>query len=140
MKNKLIVSCSVILLIILALSGCTSTEQKATESKKAEEINFSSDVLQIVNSSVDIQEKNGIIYNVVVTLYFRNLLNNNINVTYVVDFCDKYDNILYSKQYSLKNIPKNYKFYTPDVFSYSGEDIGDFDHVNVRIVNYEIIG
>lgn len=140
MKKKLLVICSIILLILLALGGCTSTEQKATETKKAEEINFTSDVLQIINSSVDIQEDKGIIYNVVVTLYFKNLLNNIINVNYTVDFCDINNNILYSKQYRINNIPKNYIFYTPDVFSYNGENIIDFDHVNIHIVDYEIIG
>jgi len=139
LKKKLIVGCSIILLIILVVSGCTSTQQKATKSKIAKEINFQSDVLQLVNSSVQIQEDKGIIYNVIVTLYFKNLLNNRINVNYVVDFCDKNDNILYSKPYRINNIPENYVFYTPDIFSYNGDNVIDFDHVNVHITNFEII-
>lgn len=140
MEKKLIVSCSIILLILLVVSGCTSIQQKATETKKAKEINFQSDVLQLVNSSVDIQKNKGSIYNVVVTLYFKNLLNNKINVTYAVDFCDKSNNIIYNITYNLFNVFPNYRYTSPDVFSYDREKVGSFDHVNVYIVNYKIVG
>ena len=139
MERKIIVFSVIFLLTALAVSGCVETSTKTDDDKLTDEINYDSDILEIVNSSLDVIEENGEILYVEVTLYFRNLLDDFINVIYRVDFCDTNDNAIYSKEYNLNNIPGNYRFKTPDVFSYDGENVGEFDHINVYIVEYEII-
>ena len=138
MKNKFVILCIIVILTTLSLCGCN--EQKATETKTFEKINFETNVLELVDSSIETLEEGGEILSVTVTLYFKNALNNHVNVTYVVDFCDSNDNILYSKQFDIVNIPRNYIFYTPDVFTYNGEDAYLFDHINIKVTDYEIIG
>jgi len=85
-----------------------------------------------------LKQKQGII-SVTATLYFKNALNNHVNVTYAVDFCDNNDNVLESKQFEIFNIPPNYRFYTPDIFIYTGEDANLFDHINIKVIDYLII-
>jgi len=44
-----------------------------------------------------------------------------------------------SKQFEIFNIPPNYRFYTPDIFIYTGEDANLFDHINIKVIDYLII-
>jgi uncharacterized protein YcfL len=136
MKKMPIFFC-ITLLLTISLSGCQ--EQQAIVSNNLEKINFDSDVLVLVHRSFDIREKNGDIYFVEVELYFKNNLNKMINVTYRVDFCDKQDNIIYTKDFTIINLPANYQLRTPDVFTYEGNNVGRFNHVNLSIIKYDIV-
>ena len=138
--KKIIIFGSILIVVVTALSGCIGN-QTATEKEDNKEINFDSDVLELIDSNIDVKKNNDEIYLVEVALYFKSIQDKTIEiVTYVVDFCDKYDNVLYSKSYSLRNVPANYRVLSPDVFSYDGEDVEFFDHINLYVESYELIG
>jgi len=137
MEKKLVFLGVGIILVTIAFSGC---QEEATSIEKTfEDISFDSDILELVNGSLDITEDKEIITRVEVTLYFKNPLDEDINVEYVVEFCDKNDNVLYNKSYEIKNFPAEYTEISPDIFLYHGETVADFDHVNVRVLSYEAI-
>lgn len=137
MEKKLVFLGVGIILVTIAFSGC---QEEATSIEKTfEDISFDSDILELVNGSLDITKDKEIITRVEVTLYFKNLLDEDINVEYVVEFCDKNDNVLYDKPYEIKNFPAEYVEMSPDIFLYHGENVADFDHVNVRVLSYEVI-
>jgi len=137
MEKKLVFLGVGIILVTIAFSGC---QEEATSIEKTfEDISFDSDILELVNGSLDITEDKEIITRVEVTLYFKNPLDEDINVEYVVEFCDKNDNVLYNKSYEIKNFPAEYTEISPDIFLYHGENVADFDHVNVRVLSYEAI-
>ena len=137
MEKKLVFLGVGIILVTIAFSGC---QEEATSIEKTfEDISFDSDILELVNGSLDITEDKEIITRVEVTLYFKNPLDEDINVEYVVEFCDKNDNVLYNKSYEIKNFPAEYTEISPDIFLYHGENVADFDHVNVRVLSYEVI-
>lgn len=137
MKKILMLPVIIILLLTIFLSGCQ--EQEATVSKTFRNINFDSDVLLLVDNSLDIEKRDDEIYFVEVALYFKNNLNEIVNVTYIVDFCDTNDNVIYSTSLTLAYIPPNHKYTLPDTFSYGGKNVEHFDHININIVDYEII-
>lgn len=138
MHKKIIIFGVIIILTMITLVGC---EEKSTSvQKNPKDIFFDSDVLMLVGSSLDIREDRGTIIFVEVSLYFKNLLDKTINVEYAVEFCDKNDKVLYSKPYKIRNLPAGYRELSPDVFSYDGENVADFDHINIHVVDYEVIG
>jgi len=137
MEKKLIIFGLSIILITIAFSGCQ--EEASTSKESFENISFDSDILELVNGSLDITEDNGITTRVEITLYFKNILDEDINVEYVVEFRDKYDDTLYNQSYEIKNLPAGYEEMSPDIFSYHGGNVADFDHVNISVLNYEII-
>jgi hypothetical protein len=137
MEKKLVFLGIGIILVTIAFSGC---QEEATSIEKAfENISFDSDILELVNGSLDITKDKEIITRVEITLYFKNLLDEDINVEYVVEFCDKNDNVLYDKSYEIKNLPAEYTEMSPDIFLYHEENVADFDHVNIRVISYEVI-
>jgi len=137
MEKKLVFLGIGIILVTIAFSGC---QEEATSIEKTfEDISFDLDILELVNGSLDITEDKEIITRVEVTLYFKNLLDEDINVEYVVEFCDKNDNVLYNKSYEIKNFPAEYTEISPDIFLCHGENVAEFDHVNVRVISYEVI-
>ncbi len=115
------------------------SESEEPVDKTFENIFFYTDILELVNGSLDITEDKEIITRVEVTLYFKNLLDEVIHVEYVVEFCDKNDNVLYDKSYEIKNLPAEYTEMSPDIFLYHEENVADFNHVNVRFLSYEVI-
>ena len=137
MEKKLVFLGVGIILVTIAFSGCQ--EEATSVEKTIENISFDSDILELVNGSLDITKDKEIITRVEVTLYFKNLLDEDINVEYVVEFCDKNDNVLYDKPYEIKNFPAEYTEMSPDIFLYHGENVADFDHVNIRVISYEVI-
>jgi len=137
MEKKLVFLGVGIILVTIAFSGCQ--EEATSVEKTFENISFDSDVLELVNGSLDITKDKEIITRVEVTLYFKNLLDEDINVEYVVEFCDKNDNVLYDKSYEIKNLPAEYTEMSPDIFLYHEENVADFDHVNVHVISHEVI-
>jgi len=137
MEKKLVFLGIGIILVTIAFSGC---QEEATSVEKIfEDISFDSNILELVNGSLDITKDKEIITRVEITLYFKNLLDEDINVEYVVEFCDKNDNVLYDKSYEIKNLPAEYTEMSPDIFLYHEENVADFDHVNIRVISYEVI-
>ena len=137
MKKDLLILGMGITLVTIAFSGCQ--EEATLVEKTFENISFDSDILDLVNGSLEVAEDREIITRVEVTLYFKNLLDEIINVKYMVEFCDENDNVLYNKSYEIKNFPAGYTEVSPDIFLYHGGNVADFDHVNVRILSYETI-
>jgi len=137
MEKKIVFLGVGIILVTIAFSGCQ--EEATSVEKTFENISFDSDILELVNGSLDITKDKEIITRVEVTLYFKNLLDEDINVEYVVEFCDKNDNVLYDKSYEIKNLPAEYTEMSPDIFSYHGGNVADFDHVTIRVISYEAI-
>jgi len=137
MEKKLVFFGVGVILATIAFSGCQ--EEATSVEKTFEDISFDSDILELVNGSLDITKDKEIITRVEVTLYFKNLLDEDINVEYVVEFCDKNDNVLYDEPYGIKYLPAEYTEMSPDIFLYHEENVADFDHVNVRVISYEVI-
>jgi len=137
MKKKLVFLGVGIILVTIAFSGCQ--EEATLVDKTFENISFDSEILELVNGSLDITENKEITTRVDVTLYFKNLLDEDISVKYLVEFCDKNDNVLYNKSYEIKNFPAEYTEVSPDSFLYTGQNVADFDHVNVRVLSHEVI-
>jgi len=136
MEKKLVFLGVGIIVLTIAFSGCQ--EEATSVEKTFEKISFDSDILELVNGSLDITEDKEIITIVEVTLYFKNLLDEEINVEYVVEFCDKNDNVLYEEPYGIKYLPAKYTEISPRMLLYSGENVADFDHVNIRLLSYEL--
>ena len=127
-----------LILASLILAGCQ--EEGTTTDKKFENVFFESNVLKLVNGTFELRsDKTGIVTQAYVELRFKNILDKDINVTYAVDFCDKNDNIIYSKNYSINYFPAGYTEQLSDPFSYSGEDVMYVDHINIRLLEYKII-
>ena len=137
MKSKLIFFGTISVLLTIAISGCL--ENEAAVSKSHKDINFESDILQLADSTLDVKEENGEIYLVEATLYFKNIFNEKINVTYIVDFCDKNDNVLYSQSFTIGHFPAGHTFTVPDIFKYAGENVADFNHINIAIKEYHAV-
>ena len=134
-KNLLAIGIGIILMTIV-LSGCQ--EEGTTVKKTFENIYFDSEILELVEGSLNFTDDNGIITKADLMLRFKNILNETISVTFNVEFCDKNDNVLYSKPYSINSFPAGWAERSPNRFSYYGNDVADVDHVNVLIVEYEI--
>jgi hypothetical protein len=138
MKEKIVIISIIILLMTLALSGCFG-EQEATKTKETNNINFESDILQIYDSSLDLKKENGEIYKVEAALYFKNNLDAIIKINLTVTFCDINDNIIHTQPYEIRRVLPNYKFVTPSIFTYEGNNVKKFDHININVENYEIL-
>jgi len=137
MQKKIIIIGAIFISLAITLAGCE--EQSTKIENKHKDIFFESDVLAIIDSSVETFKDNGLIRNVEVTIRFQNLLNERITINYALDFCDKENNTLYHKTYTIGNFPPNYIEQSNNIFSYSGEDAYKYDHVNIYIEDYEII-
>jgi len=137
MEKKLVLFGVSIVLLTITFSGCQ--EEATLVEKNFEGIYFNSDILELVNGSLDITKDKEIITRIEVTLYFKNLLNEDINLEYAVEFCDKNDNVLYYKSYEIKNFPAKYTEASPDTFLYNGKNVADFDHVNVHVLSHKVI-
>lgn len=136
MEKKLVFLGVGIILVTIAFSGC---QEEATSIEKTfEDISFDSDILELVNGSLDITKDKEIITRIEVTLYFKNLLDEDINVSYVVEFCDNNDNVLYDEPYGINYLPAEYTETQPNIFLFHGENVADFDHVDIRVLSYEV--
>ena len=136
-KNTFIFGIGVVLLIIVNLTGC---DEKGVEVEEENLIFFDSDIVELVESSLDFTKSGGKIVQADVSVRFRNLLDKTINWTYAVKFCDKDDNVHYQDSLIFGNMPPRYIEQSPNIFSYTGDKANYIDHVNVHILDYEIIG
>jgi hypothetical protein len=139
MKKKLFVTGVSILLMMLVFSGCQ--EKGTTVNKTSDKVFFESDILALVNGSLEIiRNKEDVITEARVTFYLKNLLEKPIyNLTLAADFCDNNGNVLYSHPYEyISGFPAEYREASPNRFSYNGENVTYVDHVNLRVVYYRI--
>jgi hypothetical protein len=124
MEKKLVFLGVSIILVTIAFSGCQ--EEATSVEKTFENISFDSDILELVNGSLDITKD-------------KDLLDELINVSYVVEFCDNNDNVLYDEPYGIKYLPAEHTEIQPNIFLFHGENVADFNHVNIRVLSYEVI-
>jgi len=133
-----IIGVVIIILTTITLSGCQ--EEGATIEKNFEDIYFDSDVLELINASLDIGEKHGVIKKVEVTFYFKNLLDKDITyLRLAIEFCDINNFVLYNHSYEyLSGFPAGYIEKSPNRISYSEANVAYFDHVKINIDEYII--
>jgi len=135
--NVVLVICSIILLA--GLCGCTGF---GTETQPFSNINYESDVLPIENASiVQIKGSKQQVVGLEFQFRMRNTLDKKIdNIEFQIDFCDKDDNVLQSSPYEyLSPFPADYYERSPNIISFDGPNLDKFDHINMYLVNYEIM-
>ena len=127
----------ILLLIVCLFSGCQ--EQEATSTNSFENVEFESDVFELINGSLEFVEINNVIIRAEAKYMFRNIAGRDVkDVNVFAEFYDKDDNLVYTGG------PKNFsllKDYTEtgsspaNVISYNGDRVREVDHV--RILAFE---
>lgn len=115
------------------LSGCVF-QGGVTVKNNFEGITFESSVVELVNASLDFREDRNVITKVDVKYLFRNIAGRAVEVSVIVEFYDKNDNLLVTRGPKYINLPKDYveTVYSPaNIISYSGEKVSEVDHVRI---------
>ena len=115
------------------LSGCVFPEG-VTVKNNFEGITFESSIVELVNASLDFHEDKNVITKVDVKYLFHNIAGKNVEVTVIVEFYDKNDNLLVTRGPKYINLPKDYveTVYSPaNIISYSGEKVSEVDHARI---------
>ena len=125
---------NLIILFIILLSGCQ--EQKATTTgKKFENITLESDLVELVDASLEFNEDNNVKLRVDAEYLFRNIAGREIAITVTVEFYDENDNLITIRgEKHILNIPKNYTEKTvleANNIYYDGEDAYKVNHVKI---------
>lgn len=141
MKKRLVFTffCCVFLGVIF--SGCQ--EQQAATSKQFEGVSLKSDVVELVQASLDfqvryeydeltddaIEVRNG----AEVTYRFHNIAGKDITVKVTVEFYGAYDNLLYTGEpktiFLLQDYTEKYVSPTTNIIPYKGSKVAEIDHV-----------
>jgi len=139
MKKSILFILGIMIIIISNFCGC---QEDQTIENKFENINFLSEemgVLQLVNGSFILDaNKHGVVKSAEATVYFKNLLENTIDITFSIDFVDNNDTIIYNKSKTIENLPGGYTEHLGNNFYYDGENVGLVNHINIRIIDYKI--
>ena len=115
------------------LSGCVFQEG-VTVKNNFEGITFESNIVELVNASLDFHEDKNVITKVDVKYLFHNIAGKNVEVTVIVEFYDKNDNLLVTRGPKYIILPKDYveTVYSPaNIISYSGEKVSEVDHARI---------
>jgi len=137
-KNNFIIGISIIVLIIVSLSGCTG-EDKAIETEGDNKVFLDSDIIELADSSLDLTIGHGQIIKAEASFRSRSLLDETVKILYYdVEFCDKDGNVLYTHHKTISNLPPRYTETTPNICEYIDDDTKYVDHVYIRVTNYEI--
>ena len=124
---------TILFLMGSVLSGCVF-QGGVTVNNNFEGITFESGVVELVNASLDFHEDNNVITKVDVKYLFRNIVGRAVEVSVIVEFYDKNDNLLVTRGPKYINLPKDYveTVYSPaNIISYSGEKVSEVDHVRI---------
>jgi len=92
-KHALLVVFSIILAVVV-LSGCGGN-QTATETDEFENIEFESDIVELVHGQVVKKIDKGILIGIDVEYLFKNIADRDIEVKVNLEFYDKNDNIIF---------------------------------------------
>lgn len=133
MKKKFFLIGTLILFIVILLSGCQ--EQKATTTENNfEKIELESNVVELVDASLEFKEANNVILKVDVKYLFHNIAGRQITVTVNVEFYDKSNNLLSTGGPKYISLPKDYvetSILGANIISLSGEKAAYVDHVEI---------
>jgi hypothetical protein len=92
-------------------------------------------VVELVNASLDLHEDKNVITKVDVKYLFRNIAGRAVEVSVIVEFYDKNDNLLVTEGPKHISLPKGYRETTPyspaNIISYSGNKVSEVDHVRI---------
>jgi len=142
-KIILLLSLTIILILLIGLSGCQENSNN-NNSKIDTNVHFISkdlQILELVNSSVEITKNdNDEISQVQVFFKFKNLLDKSIeNIKMDIAFLDSNDNVLYNYTYNYPYFPADY---TEDSLNpsrtFSDSGVENFEYVNLKIIDYKI--
>jgi len=124
---------TILFLMVGVLSGCVFPGG-VTVKNNFEGITFESSVVELVNASLDFHENKNVITKVDVKYLFRNIAGRAVEVSVIVEFYDKNDNLLVTRGPKYINLPKDYveTVYSPaNIISCSGEKVSEVDHVRI---------
>ena len=127
---------NLIILFIILLSGCQ--EQKATTTgKKFENITLESDLVELVDASLEFNEDNNVKLRVDAEYLFRNIAGREIAITVTVEFYDENNKLLSTGGPKYITLPKDYtetSILGANIISYSEENASEVDHVKIIAV------
>ena len=142
MKNSMFVIALSIILTMIVFSGCQENNNNTNISSDVFFLSEDLQLLEFVNGSLDItKDEEGIITGVEVLFRFKNLLDKAIkNLSIDIAFCNKNNIVLYNYTFEYNILPAGYTEFLPNRSrQFSGGNVADFDHVNIRIIEYEIV-
>jgi len=126
-----------VVLIVCLFSGCQ--EQEATSTNGFENVEFESDVFELINGSLDFVELNNVIIRADAKYMFRNIAGRDVkDVDVFAEFYDKDGNLIYTggpKNFSLLKDYTETGFSPANVISYNGNRANEVDYV--RILAFE---
>jgi len=136
-KKNYVIVISILFLLIVNFIGCT---EKAVETKEVKNvILIDTDIIELVESSLDLIEKHGQIIQADVSFRFKSTTDKTVNIVYLVEFCDKDDKVLHQAQKRIDNLPAGYTEYSPNIFTFIGTGTKNVHHVNIRVIDYEFV-
>lgn len=134
-KHALLVVFSIILAVVV-LSGCGGN-QTATETDEFENIEFESDIVELVHGQVVKKIDKGILIGIDVEYLFKNIADRDIEVKVNLEFYDKNDNIIFRGGPKWIVLPDGYtetQVLGANIISYNGKYTKDVDHVKIFAV------
>jgi hypothetical protein len=127
----------IVILLTCLLSGCQ--EQEATSTNNFENIEFESDVFELINGSLDFVELNNVIIRAEAKYMFKNIADRNVyGVKVIAEFYDKDNNLIYTGGPKNFSLPIGYTetgLSPANVISYTGDRVKEVDYV--RILAFE---
>jgi hypothetical protein len=134
-KHVLLVVFSIILAAVV-LSGCDG-DQTATETDEFGDIEFESDIVELVHGQVVKKIDEGILIGIDVEYLFKNIADRDIEVKVNLEFYDKDDNIIFRGGPKWIVLPDGYtetQLLGANIISYNGKYTKDVDHVKIIAV------
>ena len=134
MKKYPLLIGTILFLILSVLNGCLGPEGTTVENP-FKGITFESSVVELINASLDVIKENNVIRKVEVRYLFRNIAGRSVEVSVMVEFYDKNNNLLITRGPKHIEIPKGYAEtlpYSPaNIITYSGDKVSEVDHVRI---------
>ena len=135
-KKNYIIVIGILFLLIINIIGCT---EKSIETKEEKKVFLESDLIELVESSLDLTEKHGEITQAEVSFRFKSTTDQTVNIIYLVEFCDKDGEVLHQAQKRIDNLPPGYTEYSPNIFTFIGDSTKNVHHVNIRVIDHEFV-
>lgn len=124
---------TILFLMLGVLNGCVF-QGGVTVKNNFAGITFESSVVELVNASLDFHEDKNVITKVDVKYLFRNIAGRAVEVSVIVEFYDKNNNLLAIGGPKWISLAKGYTeqgIGPANIISYSGEKVSEVDHVRI---------
>ena len=136
MNKKIDIMISIILILIVLLSGCQ--EVSNNNSNLPENIRFESETLELIYANFSKVQDSGNTIRIEIQYQFRNIVDRDVNIITYIEFYDAQDNLLYKSANKTSNYPKGYADETVNplwgIVTYNGEDVDQVDYVIIFAV------